>query len=94
MTTLQANTNPVVKHGGGGIVLRGRFSTGTGKRVATEGRMNTAEYSNVLEEHLFQNARKLRLREQFTFQRDQPKQHWEKSPNVLERPDINPTEHL
>ncbi|KAI4901710.1 hypothetical protein NFI96_029247, partial [Prochilodus magdalenae] len=65
------NTIPTVKHGGGSIMLWGCFSAaGTGRLVATEGKMNAAKYRDILEENLFQSAPDLRLGVRFTFQKD------------------------
>lgn len=60
--TLQPeNTIPTVKHGGGGIVLWGWFSTtGTEKLVRVEGEMDGVEYRALIE-NLLLSVRDLRL---------------------------------
>jgi hypothetical protein len=43
-------TIPMVKHGGGSIMLWGCFSAGTGRLVRIEGKMNGAKYREILDE--------------------------------------------
>jgi hypothetical protein len=73
-------TIPTVKHGGGSIMLWGCFSSaGTGKLVIIEGRMDSAKYREILEGHLFQPSRDLRLGRRFTFQQDNDPKHTAKA---------------
>ncbi|XP_071210367.1 uncharacterized protein [Salvelinus alpinus] len=101
-------TIPMVKHGGGSIMLWGCFSAaGTGRLVRIEGELNGEKYREILDENLLQSAQDLRLGQRFTFQQDKNPKHtakttqeWlrDKSLNVLEwpsqSPDLNPIENL
>uniref|UniRef100_A0AAZ3PFP1 Tc1-like transposase DDE domain-containing protein n=1 Tax=Oncorhynchus tshawytscha TaxID=74940 RepID=A0AAZ3PFP1_ONCTS len=97
-------TIPLVKHGGGSIMLCGCFSAaGTGRLVTIEGKMNGAKYRPILDENLLQSTQDLRLGRRFTFQQDNNLKHTSKTTqewvqdkhlNVLEgpnqSPDLNP----
>ena len=73
-------TIPMVKHGGGSIMLYGCFSAaGTGRLVRTEGKMNGAKYREILDENLLQSAQYLRLGQRFSFQQDNDPKHTTKT---------------
>ena len=84
----------MVNHGGYSIILWVGFSAaGTGRLARIEGKMNGAEYSEILDKNLLQSAQDLRLGRRFTFQQDnypkhtaKPTQEWlrDKSLNVFE----------
>ena len=95
-------TIPMVKHGGGSIMLW-RYFSGTG----IKGKMNGSKYKEILDENLLQSAQDLRLGRRFTIQQDNDPKHtakrtqewlWDKSLNVLEWPsqipDLYLIEHL
>ena len=74
------NTIPIVKHGGGNIMLWGCFSSaGTGVRVRIEGKMDGAKHRKILQENLLPSARKLKLGRKFTFQHDNDLKHTAKA---------------
>jgi hypothetical protein len=69
-----------VKHGVGGIMLWGCFSSsGTGKLVRIEGMMDGAIQRKMIEGNLFQSYRDLRLEQRFTFQQDNDPKHTAKA---------------
>jgi hypothetical protein len=91
---------PMVKHGGGSIMLWGCFSAARiGILVRIEEKMNGAMYREILDENLLQSTQDLRLGRRFAFQQDNDLKHtakttqeWlrDKSLNVLEWPSQSP----
>ena len=72
---------------------------GTGRLVRIKGKMNRAEYRDILDENLLQSVQDLRLGRGFTFHQDNDPKHtakttqkwlWDKSLNVLECPSKSP----
>ena len=69
-------TIPMVKHGGGRIMLWGCFSAaGTGRLVRIKAKMNGAKYREILDENLLQSTQDLRLGRRVTFQQDNDPRH-------------------
>ena len=74
-------TIPTVKHCGKGIMLWGCFSVaGTGRLVRIEGKINRANYREILEQNLLQSTQDLRLGDgspsnRTTTLSSQPRQH-------------------
>ena len=88
---LPFNTIPIVKHGGGSIMLWGCFlAAETGRLVRIEGTMNGAKYRQIFDANLLQSANDLRLGRRFTFQQDNDLKHTAKA--MLEC--FNPIENL
>ena len=58
---------PMMKHGGGSIILWVCFSAaGTRRLVRLEGKMNGEKYREILDENMLQSAQDLRLGRRFT----------------------------
>ena len=78
-------TISTVKQGGGSIMLWGCFSAaGTGRLVRIEGKMNGANYREIIDENLLKSTQDLRLGQRFTFQQDNDPKHTAKNTGVSE----------
>ena len=76
----EPGTIPMVKHGGGSIMLWGCFLVaGTGRLVRIEGKMNRAKYREIIDENLLQSPQDLRLGWRFTFQQENKPKHTSKT---------------
>ncbi|KAK3529096.1 hypothetical protein QTP70_016528, partial [Hemibagrus guttatus] len=70
------NTFPIVKHGGGNIMLWGCFSAkGTVRLCRIEGPMDGDMYCKILDENLLPSARTLKMGRGWVFQHDNDPKH-------------------
>ena len=73
-------TIPMVKHGGGSIMLWRCFSAArTGRLVRIEEKMNGAKYREIIDENLLRSAQDFRLGRRFTLQQDKHPKHTAKT---------------
>jgi hypothetical protein len=62
------------------VMLWGCFSaTGTGRHVRIEGKMNGAQYREILDENRLRRTQDLRPGQRFTFQQDNKPKHTAKT---------------
>ena len=102
------NTIPTVKHGGGNLMLWGRFSAkGTGRLHRIEGRMNGAMYQEILGDNFLPSVRAPTMGRGWVFQHDNDPEHtakatkeWLKKKHIKvwewpsQSPELNPIENL
>jgi len=98
---------PLVKHGGGSIMIWGCFSSaGTGDIAIIEGIMNSEKYQEIWDEKMLPSAHRL-LEHRFTLQQDNNPKHTSRSTKEFfqrkkinvqqwhsQSPDLNPIEML
>lgn len=99
---------PTVKYGGGNVKVWGCFAwNGVGNLAFIDGNMTGQMYKDILRINLFESAKKLNLKNGFTFQQDNDPKHrshivnnWIQKRGVTcliwppFSPDMNPIEHL
>ncbi len=69
-------TVPTVKHGGGNVKVWGCFAwNGMGNLVFIDGNLTGEMYKDILQNNLFQSAKKLQLNRQMVFQHDNDPKH-------------------
>ena len=77
---LEKHLLPTVKFDAGSVILWGSVASGgTGNLVKIEGRMDSTQYQQILDNNVQESVTKLKLRRSWVFQQDNDPKHCSKS---------------